>query len=72
LNINEVIAMNIKNNTGKGRIWGIMSLCGIPGVAFYTLDVVLGGILWRGYSHLSQAVSKLTGRARRTPKCCGC
>lgn len=46
---------------GKKSFWGILSLCGIIGVAFYTLHVVLGGFLWQGYSHMSQAISELTG-----------
>jgi hypothetical membrane protein len=46
---------------GKRSFWGILSLSGIIGVAFYTLHVVLGGLLWNGYSHISQAISELTG-----------
>lgn len=47
---------------GKRSIWGILSLCGIAGAAFYTLHVVLGGLLWQGYNHLTQTISELTGK----------
>jgi hypothetical membrane protein len=46
---------------GKRSLWGVLSLCGIAGAAFYALHVVLGGLLWQGYSHLTQTISELTG-----------
>ncbi len=33
---------------------------GMLGVLFYVAHVVLGGILWQGYSHLQQPISDLT------------
>lgn len=37
-----------------------IALFGIAAVAFYIAHVVIGGILWIGYSHLSQPISDLT------------
>lgn len=35
-------------------------LFGVVGIGFYLLHVILGGILWEGYSHLMQPISDLT------------
>lgn len=35
-------------------------MSGMISVFFYTLHVLLGGILWKGYSHLQQPISDLT------------
>lgn len=41
-------------------MWKKLTGLGILGVAFYVLHVVLGGILWKGYSQLMQPISDLT------------
>jgi hypothetical protein len=45
----------------RKSIWQVLALCGIIGVAFYTLHVVLGGILWKAYNPITQTISELTG-----------
>lgn len=42
-------------------MWKKLSGLGMLGVAAYVLHVVLGGFLWKGYDHLNQAISDLTG-----------
>ncbi|MGQ9546668.1 MAG: DUF998 domain-containing protein [Dehalococcoidia bacterium] len=39
----------------------ITAICGMLAPLLYLSAVISGGILWKGYSHLSQAVSELTG-----------
>ena len=38
----------------------ILMLAGMLAVVFYVLHVVIGGIKWKGYSHLQQPISDLT------------
>lgn len=38
----------------------ILLFSGVLAVIIYTLHVILGGILWKGYSHLQQPISDLT------------
>lgn len=45
---------------GKKDIWQILSISGAAGIIFYFLHVILGGILWEGYSHIVQTISELT------------
>lgn len=47
--------------TGKKSVWQVLALSGIIGVFFYTLHVVLGGILWPEYNPIAQTISELTG-----------
>jgi hypothetical protein len=44
----------------KKIIWIIFLSSGILSVIFYTLHVVLGGMLWQDYNHITQAISDLT------------
>lgn len=39
----------------------LLSLAGIIGAAAYIAHVIIGGILWEGYSHITQTISELTG-----------
>lgn len=41
-------------------MWKKMNALGMVGVLVYVAHVVLGGILWKGYSHLMQPISDLT------------
>ncbi len=45
----------------KKSLWQILSLSAILGVIFYIIHVILGGILWKGYNHMTQTISELTG-----------
>ncbi len=45
----------------KKNIRQLLSLAGIIGAAAYAAHVVIGGILWEGYSHITQTISELTG-----------
>lgn len=38
----------------------LLRMSGMVSVFFYTLHVVLGGMLWKGYNHLQQPISDLT------------
>ena len=38
----------------------LFMLSGMPAIIFYVLHVVIGGIKWKGYSHLQQPISDLT------------
>lgn len=42
-------------------IWQILSISGIIGAIIYIAHVVIGGLLWKGYSHITQTISELTG-----------
>lgn len=47
---------------GKQKsVWQWLSISGIIGVIAYTFHVVVGGILWEGYNHITQTISELTG-----------
>lgn len=41
-------------------MWRKLTLSGMLGVLAYVLHVILGGTLWKGYSHLMQPISDLT------------
>lgn len=43
-------------------MWKKLTITGILGTLAYVLHVVLGGFLWKGYSHLMQPISDLTGQ----------
>lgn len=43
-------------------MWRKLSFFGMLGALAYVLHVVLGGFLWKGYNHLHQPISDLTGR----------
>lgn len=38
----------------------VLMLSGMMAIVFYVLHVVIGGIKWKGYSHLQQPISDLT------------
>lgn len=44
----------------KRNIWQWLGLAGALSALVYVAHVVLGGILWEGYSHLTQTISELT------------
>jgi hypothetical protein len=48
------------NRNSPKSIWQILLLSGMLSVVFYTLHVVLGGVLRDGYSHFIQPISDLT------------
>lgn len=41
-------------------MWKSLTTLGMLGVLAYVLHVMLGGVLWKGYSHLMQPISDLT------------
>jgi hypothetical protein len=41
---------------------GFLMLSGTLAIVFYFLHVVMGGIKWKGYSHLQQPISDLTAK----------
>lgn len=41
--------------------WQIAALSGALGAFIYMAHVIMGGILWDGYSHVRQTISELTG-----------
>ncbi len=43
-------------------MWKKLSFFGMPGAFAYVFHVVLGGFLWKGYNHLHQPISDLTGQ----------
>ena len=43
-------------------MWRKLTAFGMLGTLMYVLHVVLGGILWKGYSHLMQPISDLTAQ----------
>lgn len=45
----------------RRRSQAILSLCGIVAPAFFVLMVVIAGMRYPGYSHLTQAISELSG-----------
>ncbi|MFH5836794.1 DUF998 domain-containing protein [Proteiniclasticum sp. C24MP] len=49
-------------NEKEDRFRQIISLTGAAGVLFYTAHVILGGLLWEGYSHITQTISELTAK----------
>lgn len=44
----------------KRSIWQIIGISGILSALFYIAHVVLGGMLWEGYSPITQTISELT------------
>lgn len=42
------------------KLKSILALTGIVGIGFYLAHILLGGILWKTYSHLMQPISDLT------------
>ncbi len=38
----------------------VLMFSGVLAIAFYVLHIVIGGIKWKGYSHLQQPISDLT------------
>lgn len=48
-------------NTAGNKAWKTLCILGLVSVAAYVLHVVLGGFLWKGYDHLQQSISSLTG-----------
>lgn len=44
----------------KRSFWQCLGLAGAVSAVVYAAHVVLGGILWNGYSHLTQTISELT------------
>jgi hypothetical membrane protein len=46
---------------GVFQMWKKLTGLGMLGVALYVLHVILGGFLWKGYNHLMQPISDLTG-----------
>lgn len=38
----------------------VLMLSGMLAIVFYVVHVVIGGIKWKGYSHLQQPISDLT------------
>ncbi len=44
----------------KRSFWQWLGLAGAASAVVYAAHVVLGGILWGGYSHLTQTISELT------------
>lgn len=44
----------------KRSFWQWLGLAGAVSAVVYAAHVVLGGILWNGYSHLTQTISELT------------
>ncbi len=45
---------------GKWNIWRWLGLAGALSALVYAAHVVLGGMLWNGYSHVTQTISELT------------
>lgn len=43
------------------RYTNLLPLTGVIGALAYLIHVVLGGILWEGFSHITQTISELTG-----------
>ncbi len=43
-------------------MWRKLTAFGMAGALAYALHVVLGGLLWKGYSHLEQPISDLTAQ----------
>lgn len=43
-------------------MWKKLTVFGMLGAAAYAFHVVLGGFLWKGYSHLMQPISDLTAQ----------
>lgn len=41
--------------------WHVLALSGAAGAVLYITHVIMGGILWDGYSHVRQTISELTG-----------
>ena len=41
--------------------WQVAALSGALGALVYMAHIVMGGILWDGYSHVRQTISELTG-----------
>lgn len=44
-------------------IWQIIAISGALSAVVYLAHVVVGGLLWPGYSHIAQMISDLTGDA---------
>ena len=44
----------------KRSIWQWLGLTGAVSAVVYAAHVVLGGLLWEGYSHITQTISELT------------
>lgn len=41
--------------------WQAAALCGALSALIYIIHVIMGGMLWDGYSHVRQTISELTG-----------
>lgn len=41
--------------------WQVLALSGAASAAVYMVHVIMGGLLWDGYSHVRQTISELTG-----------
>jgi len=47
--------------TNDMRLWRKLSITGLIGVVVYILFIIVGSFLWRGYNHITQTISELTG-----------
>jgi hypothetical protein len=45
----------------RSSIWSNLILSGVIGAISYITHVILGGILWKGFNHITQTISELTG-----------
>lgn len=41
--------------------WQVLALSGAVSALLYMIHVIVGGLLWEGYSHVRQTISELTG-----------
>lgn len=62
--------MAVRNMKKVVKSWVLKS--GMAAVLIYLLHVILGGLLWKEYSHLHEPISTLTASGAPIEVCCCC
>ena len=51
----------LERNTNEANLLRVLALCGIAAPIIFAVVVTVGGFIYEGYSHVTQAVVSLVG-----------
>ncbi len=57
----------LERNTNEANLLRVLALCGIAAPIIFAVVVTVGGFIYEGYSHVTQAVSELGGVEAQYP-----